>query len=725
MVSQTNAMTAARSPLPSLFKLISGVPAERLFRQPADALVIIGRQLELIVQDDRIPADLALGTLRFSLFQLHQGRIAQLASVCRSVTVYGEADVAPPQLDGVEFVALPAGSPLTQEWFLIVDSPDFWGGLFTRIVPERSEGRVRRYQFEGALTADERTISRATLLLNLVRQQTAATPYAERDRMGQAARWGRVAYALYTHSEAERLSLAASLHELPDLLEVLHACSGTRAETFEQQVLPVALHVLDRQQPDGSAIYRLEREQLVPVVWHSPQQPAPLSATQGLAAQALQQRAVVSQPLMAGSPEYDLLNHAQVGTAVPLIGQRNVWGVLLVGHHDPAVHPSDVPAQAISVGSLLSEALAALALGETPPPVFQPTYQPPAAPAAPVLSPSAFSPPPRVGAPPPAPPMPLTPPAVPGAPANNGSFIPRLNPPAAVSAGAPPAPAGDSSVFGLPAWMRSGGGMLPPPGVRAGTPAPSAAPAPTSPATSPLPDANWNDLQRRLMSALVAFDRRTADTIWEEAVSQYRSEEICTELLMPVQVAIGEGWHRGEVSVAAEHFASRFVEVKMLNLLHDGHDSPQAPLAVIGCAQSEQHEIGAIMLALFMRWSGFRVIYLGQNVPNSTLPDMIRQLRPRLLGLSATTVEAAHNLTEVGHILGRIEPPVPQFIFGGMAFYERPDLIGRINGMFLDGNIRDITSELAKQHGVKNSGADQKRVMYEWAEHTRSDWSDD
>jgi methanogenic corrinoid protein MtbC1 len=200
-----------------------------------------------------------------------------------------------------------------------------------------------------------------------------------------------------------------------------------------------------------------------------------------------------------------------------------------------------------------------------------------------------------------------------------------------------------------------------------------------------------------MMGALVAFDQRSADYVWSEACTIYPTEAICTELLMPVQIAVGEGWHRGEVSVAAEHFCSRYVEGKLLNLLNGYSEYTSGPLAVIGCAQSEMHELGAIMLSLFMRWAGFRVIYLGQNIPNSTIEETIRQLRPQILGLSATTVEAAHNLTEVGQMVSRIEPPRPQFIFGGMAFYERPDLRGRIHGQFLEGDVRKIVRDMAAQ----------------------------
>jgi hypothetical protein len=180
-VLSTAPAASTRASGPSLYKLVSNFPEERRLRQPADALVIIGRQLELVMQDQGLAADMVIGTLRFSLFRLHQGRIAQLVPHCRSITVYGEADVEPPVMPGVEFVALPAGSPLSQEWFVVIDSPYFWGGLITQAVPERTNGNMRRYLFDGALTADERIVSRANLLLSLA-QRRPAPPSARATR---------------------------------------------------------------------------------------------------------------------------------------------------------------------------------------------------------------------------------------------------------------------------------------------------------------------------------------------------------------------------------------------------------------------------------------------------------------------------------------------------------------------------------------------------------------
>jgi methanogenic corrinoid protein MtbC1/GAF domain-containing protein len=658
-----------RGSKPSLYKLIAGTPEARRLRQPADALVIIGRQLELVMQDQGLAANVAIGTLRFSLFRMHQGRIAQLAPHCSSITVYGEADVDPPSMPGVEFVAVPPGSSLRQEWFLVIDSPYFWGALITQAIPERANGTMRRYLFEGALTADERIVSRANLLLSLVSRK-AAPDVGTRYPLANRAHWAMVAYNLSAHSEAERLNLAQSLGEFPELLE-LAALRDHPADTL----LPHALEALQRHAGAvGQIVYRCEGATLTPFVWSSAQRPPHTDRHTGLVGRALAANAPVTAPLTNADPEQMLLPGAQSAIAVPLLVNDVSWGVLLVGQPEPDPAESPTATGVIGVAALLEQILAHQPRAVAPPPAA-----PPRSPAAPIAAPSVAVAPSLVA------PMPT---AAAPAPVVPQTAVPQ---PPAPAMPAPAAPA-QSGSFGLPSWMR---GIVPLPA----RPASAAAAAPSSfPSQGELQnDRSFAMLQKRMMGALVAFDQRSAEHVWSEACSVYPTEQICTELLMPVQIAVGEGWHRGEVSVAAEHFCSRFVEGKLLNLLNAYVDNPSGPLAIIGCAQGEMHELGAIMLSLFMRWGGFRVIYLGQNVPNSTVEETVRQLRPQILGLSATTVEAAHNLTETGQIITRIEPPRPHFIFGGMAFYERPDLRGRIHGQFLEGDVRKIVRDLAAQ----------------------------
>jgi methylmalonyl-CoA mutase cobalamin-binding subunit len=140
------------------------------------------------------------------------------------------------------------------------------------------------------------------------------------------------------------------------------------------------------------------------------------------------------------------------------------------------------------------------------------------------------------------------------------------------------------------------------------------------------------------------------------------------------------------------------VQSKLLNLLTASADHPNGPMAIVACAQGELHEIGAIMISLFLRWGGFHVIYLGQNVPNSTIEEMVHQLSPRVLGLSASTVEGSHGLIAASQLIGQMAPPRPFFMYGGLAFREREDLQSRVlGGYYYQGDIRQIARVLIEK----------------------------
>ncbi len=744
----TQMSAAARSTSPSLFKLVSSQPEEHRLRHPADALVVICRQLELVIQEENLAADLAIGTLRHSLFRLHQGRIAQLAPICRSITVYGEADVEPPEIPGVKFVNLEPGTPLCNEWFMVVDSPTFWGALLTRAAPDRSKGTVRRYLFEGTLSPDERVASRANLLLSLIQRQPAPD-IGPRDPFLNRARWARVAYNLATHSEAERLELVAALRELPELHEIVsHYGPEQRSVSPLDNLVPLALEALNFHcRAAGAILYHYEGQQLHPLVWNGLNQPYSLALQDGISGQAFQRGELVLAQLYGESlepAERDIFTEAQSVAAVPLAIEGQIWGVLTVGLVEAVPTESKTPLSAVGVAVLLEQILAAHGFQGTTAQLEQPQMAAQAQPQAPSPAPQA---PPPVTRPSSSPSRPISAPPPPSSPGGFGKMpswmqatapeaaaanrSPAFPPTAAFPSSAPgargnnpggqalpfPSAASSPGAFGAPALSGGSGGFASPaappkpnswpqgnqPGfqVAGNVLRPPTAPAAPRPAFKPSEGGEHNqkraDLQRRLKGALVAFDQRAADEVWDEACNILQKETMLTELLTPVQIAIGEGWHRGEVSVVSEHFVSRFVEGKLLNLLNAGNDDPQRPLALIGCVQGEMHEIGAIMLALFMRWGGFRVIYLGQNVPNTAVKETVEMLQPKIVGLSSSTIESAHNLTEVGQIIHDMPPPRPQFVFGGIIFAERPDMVARIQGQYLEGDMRSIVRTLVEK----------------------------
>ena len=75
-------------------------------------------------------------------------------------------------------------------------------------------------------------------------------------------------------------------------------------------------------------------------------------------------------------------------------------------------------------------------------------------------------------------------------------------------------------------------------------------------------------LSRQLEQALLEFDAAGAQARLAEAFAMYSLELVCLGVIQPALVAIGDGWHAGQVDIAQEHFASAFLRGRLLELLH-------------------------------------------------------------------------------------------------------------------------------------------------------------
>ncbi len=220
--------------------------------------------------------------------------------------------------------------------------------------------------------------------------------------------------------------------------------------------------------------------------------------------------------------------------------------------------------------------------------------------------------------------------------------------------------------------------------------------APTS-RPSRVPDLYALDI---LTSALLAhftrLDEREAVRTMAQALAVYSVEETCLHLLQPALVEIGRRWAEGTVSVTVEHFASAVIRAQLDGIFRSTSASESGPLVLVGCAAGELHELGALMLALFLRRAGVRVAYLGQSVETESLGAIVAALRPACVALSATLAAHVPALAEAARQIGG-RPGAPFFCCGGQAFEARPELAERIEGLCFGTNARGAVDEITRK----------------------------
>jgi DNA-binding transcriptional MerR regulator len=147
-----------------------------------------------------------------------------------------------------------------------------------------------------------------------------------------------------------------------------------------------------------------------------------------------------------------------------------------------------------------------------------------------------------------------------------------------------------------------------------------------------------DDLRRELEGALLAFDEPRAQTIVDSLLSAAMLDTVLSGVVLPYLHDLGEGWERGEVSVAQEHFASSVLRGRLLGLAR-GWDRGLGPRVLLACAPGEQHDLGLICFGLALRERGWRIGYLGADTPIDSVASAALAFAPEFVVLSAVTAE--------------------------------------------------------------------------------------
>jgi methanogenic corrinoid protein MtbC1 len=205
---------------------------------------------------------------------------------------------------------------------------------------------------------------------------------------------------------------------------------------------------------------------------------------------------------------------------------------------------------------------------------------------------------------------------------------------------------------------------------------------------------DFSSLHTELLHALLQYDEHTAEGVLSEAFAMYPVELVGEQLIQPVLVEIGERWHRGELSVTAEHFASNYMRSRLAALARAVANGTGAPLIWVGCAPGELHEIGAQLLIVYLRRAGYRVHFFGQSLLTEDFAQEVKKYQPAMVLFSASTVASAQELGKLTTVLVQLTAPRPLIGYGGQAFNKHPELRSAIAGFYLGASAHEAVETI-------------------------------
>ena len=120
----------------------------------------------------------------------------------------------------------------------------------------------------------------------------------------------------------------------------------------------------------------------------------------------------------------------------------------------------------------------------------------------------------------------------------------------------------------------------------------------------------------------------------DRALGVLSPDAFVREIALPILRRIGDGWSKGEVTVAQEHFASNLLRGRMLGLAR-GWGGGGGPLALLACPPGEHHDLGLVGFGVALRGLGWRVTLLGADTPVDTMIACAEEIEPDVVVLCA------------------------------------------------------------------------------------------
>ncbi len=162
-----------------------------------------------------------------------------------------------------------------------------------------------------------------------------------------------------------------------------------------------------------------------------------------------------------------------------------------------------------------------------------------------------------------------------------------------------------------------------------------------------------------------ALDGAALEAVLRRTVAVSGLTAFLSEMVPAFLQRIGNDWHAGQLNTAQEHLASSNVQQVILSVMRDLTPQADAPTVVVGTPAGERHAIGAALVAAAAAAQGWRVVYLGADLPADDIAGAARAAEASVVALSTVYVADRKALLQELRTLRAQLPPEAMMIVGG------------------------------------------------------------
>jgi MerR family transcriptional regulator, light-induced transcriptional regulator len=185
-------------------------------------------------------------------------------------------------------------------------------------------------------------------------------------------------------------------------------------------------------------------------------------------------------------------------------------------------------------------------------------------------------------------------------------------------------------------------------------------------------------------AAVRALDGARLEASLTRTMVALSAERFLDDVVAPLLRFLGSGWAEGTLTIAHEHLASAVLR-RVLGVLTGASDpSGTAPVIVTATPTRQVHEFGALLAAATAGAIGWRVVYLGADLPARDIASAARQSGAHVVALSLVFPDDDPFLADELRMVRNGIGWETELLVGGAAAADFAPLLDELDGRLVE-----------------------------------------
>ena len=201
------------------------------------------------------------------------------------------------------------------------------------------------------------------------------------------------------------------------------------------------------------------------------------------------------------------------------------------------------------------------------------------------------------------------------------------------------------------------------------------------------------EIIERALGTAATLDAVELEHLLRRAVAQLGVTDFIEDVATPLLRRIGDEWHAGRTTIAREHLISATIHDIVAEAMRSIARGSGAATVLVATPAGERHEIGAALVGAAAATEGWRVVYLGADLPATEIAAAATAAGAQAVAVSSIYVSDRERTVAELRALRTLLPPKVLLMVGGAGAEGIADELAGI-GIRVGSSLGDLRNAL-------------------------------